>query len=591
MTKNPAATIEPIQNRSEAPFSIAAVSHVDAARFGVRPDTGQDATPGIRAAIEECRRTGASHLLFSPGRYDLYPDAAFEKYLFVSNNDEGLKRVGFPLLDLHDMEIDGSGALFIFHGPMVPFLVEGSSGVTLKNLSFDFTRSFHSEARVLAVTPTTVDLEFSDEFPFEIRNGVLVFTDGGKSSSQETTVTSGERIYPYTSLLAYDADKRETAYMAKDRYKLDAGVIAGNTGLRKVRVALDNISARLGDILVFGAPREYPGVVISDCSRVVLEDVKIHHCGGMGVVAQRSADIRLNKVRVTPPPGGRRIVSVTADATHFVNCSGKIELLNCLFETQKDDATNIHGLYAKITRILAPNRFEIRLIHPQQAGVDFVKPGSRLEITDGPGLAAKGLIVAKSVDRLNKECTIVETGKPTDVSVGDVVSDADANTADVLIKNCVIRGNRARGVLLGSRGKTVVEGNTFHTPGSAILFEGDARHWFEQAGVRDVAIRGNTFDNCNFGVWGKACIEVGSGIADEHKMTSRYNKNIRIEDNLFRVFGQHPLVLAYSVDGLLFRGNRLERTRDYPAQDGSHSGYFNVLESDNVLTENPEVLK
>jgi hypothetical protein len=137
----------------------------------------------------------------------------------------------------------------------------------------------------------------------------------------------------------------------------------------------------------------------------------------------------------------------------------------------------------------------------------------------------------------------------------------------------------------------VVEGNTFHTPGSAILFEGDARFWFEQAGVRDVLIRGNTFDNCNFGVWGKACIEVKSGIADEHKKTSRYNKNIRIEDNLFRVFGNHPLVQVYSVDGLTFEGNRLERTREYPAQEEPAGAFFEITDSDNVHTQKPEVVQ
>jgi hypothetical protein len=126
----------------------------------------------------------------------------------------------------------------------------------------------------------------------------------------------------------------------------------------------------------------------------------------------------------------------------------------------------------------------------------------------------------------------------------------------------VLRGNRARGILLGSRGPMVIEGNTFHIPGAAILFEGDSRFWFEQAGVRDVVIRGNTFDNCNYGVWGTGTIQVGSGIADEFKSVSRYNRNIRIENNLFRHFSNLPLLSIYSVDGLTFTGNRLERTTD-----------------------------
>lgn len=567
---------------------LGSVSRVDVAGFGVFPDSGQDATRGVYAAIEECRRINASCLLFAPGRYDFFPDCAFEKYLFVSNNDEGLKRLAFPLTGMKHLEVDGSGSVFMFHGPMVPFLIENATDVTLRNLSLDFVRPFHSEARVLAITPTTVDVEISEEFPFELRNGILVFTSGATHTGPATTVKSGETLYPYSSLLAFDPGKRETAFMARDRYKLGAGVVAESLGDRRVRLLLDDVSAKPGNTLVFGSPRMCPGVVISDSERVTLENVTVHHCGGMGVIAQRSEDIRLSRVNVTPPPGGKRIVSATADATHFVNCKGKIELLDCLFETQKDDATNIHGLYAKVSKILAPNRFEIRLIHPQQAGIDFVFPGTRLEVTDGPSLVTKGIITARIVERLNKQTTIVETDDASIVEVGNVVADADANTAEVVISNCVLRGNRARGFLLGSRGKTLVEGNTFHTPGAAILFEGDARHWFEQAGVRDVLIRGNTFDNCNFGVWGKGCIQVGSGIAEEHKKTSRYNRNIRIEENLFRVFGTHPLVLVYSVDGLSFTGNRLERTREYQAADDSAFEIFKILDSDNVKTEIPE---
>jgi hypothetical protein len=309
----------------------------------------------------------------------------------------------------------------------------------------------------------------------------------------------------------------------------------------------------------------------------------------MGVVAQRSADITLEKVRVTPSEGKGRVISASADATHFLNCRGKIKMIDCLFENQVDDATNIHGLYAKITRILAPDRFEVRLVHPQQVGIDFVKPGTRLEISEGPSLQPLGNAVAKSVDRLNKELTVITTEKPlpSTVAPGNVIADADANTADVLIKNCVIRGNRARGILLGSHGPIVVEGNTFHTPGTAILFEGDGQFWFEQAGVRDVVIKGNTFDNCNFGVWGKGCIGVGSGINKPFRKTTRYNKNIVIEDNLFRRFDDQPLLSMYSVDGLKFRNNRLEKTTDYLPVTNQGTGLFEISESDHVTTETP----
>ncbi|MBK1825670.1 right-handed parallel beta-helix repeat-containing protein [Haloferula rosea] len=565
---------------------------IDVRELGAKPD-GSDTTPSVRAALEAVRKGEGSKITFGPGRYDFYPDRAFEEYLFVSNNDEGLKRIAFPLKEMDGLEIDGGGATFVFHGYTVPFLISGSSQVKLRNFSVDFSRPFHSEGKVLAITPQHVDLEFTEHYPFEIRNGVLVFTNGKKAKTKATTVTSGEVVYPYGSLLAFDPIKQETAFMAKDRYQVGAGIAAHPIGPNRIRLRIPNISARVGEILVFSPKnRDVPGVIVTDSSGVRLTDITLHHCGGMGVIAQRSADLFYTRLKVTPPSGGHRIISTTADATHFVNCRGRIEMVDCLFEQQKDDPTNVHGLYAKITHIFAPNRFEVSMIHPQQAGVDFIGAGTRLELNDGPSLTEEGFANVKSVERLNKHRTIVEIEGtlPESVTVGDSVADADANTAEVLIRNCVMRGNRARGLLLGSRGKIVIEGNTFHTPGAAILFEGDSRFWFEQAGVRDVVIRGNTFDNCNYGVWGTGTIQVGSGIAEEFRSTSRYNRNIRIENNLFRSFGRVPLLSLYSVDGLTFTGNRLEKTTDYPLPDGQESKLFDVTDSDDVKIEEPSTV-
>ena len=75
-----------------------------------------------------------------------------------------------------------------------------------------------------------------------------------------------------------------------------------------------------------------------------------------------------------------------------------------------------------------------------------------------------------------------------------------------------------------------------------------------------------------------------SGIAEECRAASRYNRNIRIEDNLFKVFGNSTLLGLYSVDGLLFKGNRMERTKAYPSRPGPAAPLFNVVDSDNIQT-------
>ncbi|MFV0336748.1 MAG: right-handed parallel beta-helix repeat-containing protein [Chthoniobacterales bacterium] len=560
---------------------------LSAAKFGLKPGTGEDMTVALSIALKACAGQAAV-LSFEPGCYDFWPDRAFEKYLFLSNNDEGLKRIIFPLIGMNNLVLDGGGASFVFHGQMIPFLVEKSQSLRIRNLSIDFSRTFHSEGTVVEIHSEHVDLKIDKNFPYEIRNGVLVFTDGSRQTGPATTVQSGEILYPYNSLLAFDPKRRETAFKVQDKFLLDSGVAAQDIGQDKIRIFATNVSANVGDMIVFGAGRRsFPGFVLSESADIYLENVTIHHSGGMGVIAQKCEDISLTNVRVTPGKG--RTISTPADATHFTNCRGQIALTDCLFENQMDDAVNIHGIYVQVCRIIDKNSFEVRFAHPQQFGLDFIAENMRLEMTRADSLLPIGELTVKSVTPINKEYSRVTVFEslPPDLRVGDVVSDAAANTATVVIKNCRLRGNRARGILLGSRGRTVIEKNYFHTPGSAILFEGDANHWFEQAGVQDVSISGNTFDNCNFGVWGEAVIEVRSGIAPDARKTSRYNRNIRIENNTFRTFGDNLLVDAYSVDGLTFCKNTVEPTTDYPSPKAPNKHFFRVKDCDHVTLNNP----
>ena len=544
---------------------------LDIAKYGAKPDDGSDSTPAVRAALAEAKSSGAKTLKFSPGRYDFWPDQAEEKYYFITNNDPGMKRIEFPLDQFSDFTVDGGGAHFVFHGPICPFILDHAKNITLKNFSIDYQRPFDSEAKILKVTPDGADLEFSDEFPYKIEKDILVFIDKEKTPN----------LYPVDSLLEFDATKRETAYQVVDQRGTSA-YIATKIGPGQVHLKYPGFQGTPGNIIVFACGnRLYPGITISDSDNTTLDHVTVYHAGAMAVVAQRSRDVTLTHVSVMPPPSNKRVISSCADATHFDNCLGQITMSDCIFENQEDDATNIHGIYVRISKQISPTEIEVQLVHPQQKGFDFIVPGEKLELVHGPSLVTFGQAVAKSVERENSEYSLVTVNDPLPpLIVGkDIIASMDGYP-DVLIQRCFIGKNRARGLLLASRGKIVVEDNTFHTPGAAILFEGDGSHWFEQAGVRDCTIRNNHFDNCNYGTWGNAAIQVGAGIIPSERANSRYNKNITIENNTFDVFDPRILHL-YSVDGLVFKDNKINHSTAYPAIN-SDAKPFDVTFSDHI---------
>jgi parallel beta-helix repeat protein len=533
--------------------------------------TGEDATAGVCAAIEFCKKTGAGKLIFPPGKYDFKPDYATEKYLFISNNDGSLKRIAFDCSGMKNFEIDGQGALFVFHGFIVPFLLDNAQHIKIKNLSIDYSRTFHSEGRILKVYDDSIDVCFSPDYPYKIDHNILIFTDDEK------------RIYPWNSLLEFDPRKKETAYKVVD-YWCGPNIPVKELAPGKIRLHHPNIKATEGNVMAFGAShRLIPAFFLNNCRQTVFSRINIFHCGGMGIIAQLSENISIDSVRVTPTPDSDRVISITADATHFVNCKGKINITNCLFENQKDDAANIHGLYARIDQLISPSELRIRMVHPQQAGVDFIFPGEDMELVESESLISYETNTVKNVKRINNEYTNVSFIRPFSKKIKKGDGIAALNTQpEVLIKNCTIRGNRARGILLGSRAKILIQNNYFHTAGAAILLEGDCRFWYEQAGVRDLTVKNNIFDNCFYGTWGNAIIQVGSGISEDKKNIARYNRNILIEDNLFRIFTPEILNL-YSVENLVFRKNTIEKTTDYHSakKDGNpfiiaHSSHIKI---------------
>lgn len=555
---------------------------IDVADYGVVPSAA-DNTLALREALEAVERTGAKRLVFPKGRYDFKGDFAHEMYDFISNNDEGMKRVIFPLLGMKGLTIDGQGSDFVFHGRVNPFIIDDASEITFENFSVDFERSFHSEAIILADPEQGLDVEIREDFPFVLADGLLLFTDGAGGPGMKTTVDK-DTIYGSKHILEFDTERRETAYMADDFFfEGGQGYAAESLGGRKVRLLSEQLTGTVGNTIVFGPDtREFPGFVVSDSRDVRFHKVTLHHTGGMGILGQRSHNITVDHCRVTPSRG--RMLSTSADATHFVNCTGKITLSNNLFENQKDDATNIHGIYMQVLRLAGEDEALLGLRHHQQRGFDFLKPGTSLELVRGASMITYAEAIVKEAEWLNHEVCRVRFEKtlPEKIKVGDAVAEL-RDYPEILIADNIIRNNRARGMLLNCRGKTVVENNVFHSPGTAILFEGDASHWFEQGGVRDCTIRNNVFDNCMFGVWGDAVIGVRAGITEDRER-SRYNRNVLIEGNTFRVFDEVSLLNAYCVDGITWRNNKVEKTKAYPPREKPLKRFV-INYCDNVVIE------
>ena len=99
---------------------------------------GQDATLALRRALDECKKVKARRLELPAEKLYFQPDYAVEQYVFVSNNDEGLKRFAFDLTGLSDIVLEGNGAVLLFSGFVCPFLIREAENIEVRIIPVHF---------------------------------------------------------------------------------------------------------------------------------------------------------------------------------------------------------------------------------------------------------------------------------------------------------------------------------------------------------------------------------------------------------------------------------------------------------------------
>ena len=155
-----------------------------------------DAMPAIREALDYCRKVKAEKLVLPKGTLCIKADKAYEKYQFISNNDESLKRIAFELEGMRNFTVEGQDTKLLFTGFISAFSLENCENVSIEGISIDYTRTFHSEGIIEAAGDGYLDIRFPDEYRCDITNGCLYFSD------------KNGVIYDFSSLLEFDTEKR-----------------------------------------------------------------------------------------------------------------------------------------------------------------------------------------------------------------------------------------------------------------------------------------------------------------------------------------------------------------------------------------------
>ena len=504
------------------------------------------------------------HYLPTTTHYTL--NQTIDKELYISNHDQtNPKKVAFYYENLHNVVIDGKGQKLVFYGTILPFVVKNCSNLTLRNFSIDFATSHLRQLHITEVDTlnNSIKAQLYPQGNYKIENEKLYFTG---EDYQEM---------PFGGMV-FSPDKH-LAYRRADVSFSPTKIVALAPNEFYIEGMGKSPYLQVGERFVLRTySRPTPAIFVTESKNITLENMTVHNVQGMGLLAQLTENMTLNKFRVAIEEGSERFFTTQADATHFSACKGKIRSVNGLYEGMADDAINVHGTYLKV--ITRENDYTIKAqyMHPQSWGFLWGNKGDQVQFVAAKTMETIG-------DKTYKIHQIKAVDKPTEVGakIFEITFDkplpAEVNpdtacgvenltwTPKVLFKNNIVRNNRARGALFSTPKKVMCSNNLFdHTHGAAILLCGDCNGWYETGACRNVSIKNNHFVNAltaNY-QFTNAIISIYPEIPNLEAQQKYFHSNIRIEDNVFETFDE-PILYAKSVENLIYRNNKIIKNQDF----------------------------
>jgi hypothetical protein len=523
---------------------------------------GKNCTPAFVAAVAGLAE--GDTLLLDGGVYHLYPEGAFEKEYYISNNDCGIKPIAIPLIGKRNVTVDGCGAELIFHGKMNPIVIDRSENVTVKGVAIDYHTPFYAQAKIVEAGDEGVLLGFDGkDFNCRVQNGNFCFyspADGWEWEVESAlSLEFDENGHPSASSPPY------FPYTGKPK---DHGFLGGMFQDMRLEERGKNLIMMYGHtgehhtvgnhfIMTFSS-REYPGIFATEAKDVFLSDIKLYHTASMGVIAQMTENVFLDRIVAEPREGSGRLLSVNADATHFVNCRGKISQTNCKYVQMMDDAANIHGIYHLYQGKNADGSLKLGFGHFQQKGIQTYRVGDEVEVIDSVDLTVKARgrvveaeLVSPDEVRLLLDCPVPEAGEY------DVVENV-TTAPDVYFADCESGYNRPRGFLLSSMGRILVERCKFYNMNQGIQLSGEMKDWYESGSVKDVTVRDCEFRNASYA--GGVAIYCRPALRCNDKV---FNGTVVIENNTFTQATKR-ICAVDRCQKVVFRGNRFVRDESMP---------------------------
>lgn len=478
---------------------------------------------------------------FLPGLHEFSAEGAVRCATFVSNScttPQTPMPVAILVADCEHLQIlgaeDGPQSTLLMGGRMTHFINDRSRSISYRHLVFDLKRPTVSEFRVVASGGQWADIRIARASSHELKDNRIVWTGdigGGQGLLQQAVPGEGRAWRTKASNNPLTRASRIES-LNENHYRLHFD---------------STPPPQAGHHFQWRhVERDVVGAHNTRCHDLRFSDCTFHAFAGMGIISQFTDTIHLERVHVVPPPDTLRTCPAWADVFHFSGCRGQITVKDSVVSGTQDDMVNVHGTYLRIIEQRGENRLLLRFMHPQTHGFAAFQAGDEIAVIDHKTLRElpdNPRRKVRAIERASDQDWLLTLDGPAPRFRDNDVIDNLSWHPDVTVSGCRVDMNSCRGLLLSSRGRIVVEHNTFHRCRmAAILMSSDAGKWFESGPVRDVVIRQNTFVGCG--------IEIDPSVSEG---VEPVHENIRIIDN---TFSEGAGIHGHHAAGLVISGNR-----------------------------------
>ncbi len=518
--------------------------------FSIKPNT--EATVGFRNLFNTTSQSAVhKNLTLLKGNYVFQSKNAAEYEAHISNtigekeytdiSRKNIRKTAIVIENIKDMEIDCCGSNFIMNGKMSHIHIKNCEKLTIKNLNIEAVLPNVHKIKILKASTFYITFEIDESSNVVEENGEFYWVGTDYKFSFTDYKNSGGWM---------PTSKPENPYHIKRNGRHP---LYGAASIKRVADRVFNArfivpkDYEVGqEFYMYPTIREDVGIFIENSKNITLENVSQHFNYSLALVAQNSENINLNKLDFSPSENSVVDFCSFADFLQFSMCRGRINVVNCNFDSAGDDVCNVHGFHFKIVE-MNKDKMTVKFCHPQSYGFECLRDGDIIAFIDPLTLLEVGrskILHATLRDEYFYDLVLTTYDPP--IGVGGVIENISANP-DFFFTGNTINRIVTRGILATTRGRIRIENNKFlNTGGSGVLISNDASDWYESGPVRDVVISSNAFMNCE-----DSAITVKP---ENKKYDGAVHSNILIENNLF-VLNNIPALTVSSADNIVMKNN------------------------------------